>query len=291
MIKRPTFLWLLILTLLLVTAAPALQATAAEPLRLTQLLPFGDMTHIGNQEPGGTVDRGLTELRLYFNQQLDERASQGKVTVTDGRGETVPWGSHVSGGITLYPNWALHRGETYTIRVQGGPSGIKGEDGRTLPADLLIPLHVEQRPFVLTNIHAFGEPSAQLMDGGVIPRSATELRLTFTQYIGSGTVDGNVTVTDSQGQDAGWRANAGSGNIIYFYIPRDNGHLPKNETYTIRIKGGMGGVLSGAGVPLPKDLIITLRTDDQPYPDGRFLPGNTLNRDQAAKMLANFLGM
>lgn len=269
MLKRHALPWLLILALFLtVTVVPARPAAAAGTLELKGLLPFGDMMHVGNLEPGGTIDRGLTELRIYFSHYLDELASRDKVTVTNGAGEIQPWRSHVSGGITLYPNWALNRGETYTIRVKGGPEGIKGNGGETLSQDLLIPLHVEQRPFVLTEMYAFGEPSGPVSDGGVIARSATELRLSFTRNIGSGTVDGNVTVTDSQGRDAGWRPGAGSGNIIYFYIPRDNGHLPKNETYTIRIKGGMGGVLSQAGVPLPADLVVTVRTKDQAYPIG-----------------------
>ncbi|HYF80145.1 MAG TPA: S-layer homology domain-containing protein [Symbiobacteriaceae bacterium] len=282
--RRQTLPWLLMLALLL-TVLPAPRAAAAAatfPLRLEQLLPYGDMAHIGNLEPGGTVDRGLTELRIIFTKWLDEAASQGKVTVTNSLGEVQPWRSHVSSMIILYPNWALNRGETYTIRIEGGPDGIKGEGGQTLPEDLLIPLHVEQRPFVLTQINVWGDPSPSepVTDGGVIPRSATEVRLHFSRDLGRGLeVPGNVTVTDSSGQPVAWRPGLSTGNIIYFYIPRDNGHLPKNETYTIRIKGGMNGLLSMAGVPLPADVVVTLRTDDKAYPIGATFTTNASRHD------------
>lgn len=265
---------------LTVVPAPRAAAAATFPLRLEQLLPYGDMAHEGTLEPSGTVDRGLTELRIFFSAWLDETASQGKVTVTNSRGEVQPWQVHISNIMQLIPNWALNRGETYTIRIKGGPDGIRGQGGQTLPEDLLIPLHVEQRPFVVTEIEVWGEPSAIVTDGGIIPRNATEVRLRFSRDLGGGAeVPGNVTVTDSQGRTVAWRAGVSTGNIIYFYMPRDKGHLPKNETYTLRIKGGMGGVLSKAGVPLPADVAVTLRTDDKAYPIGVTFASNARRYD------------
>jgi hypothetical protein len=271
--------WFLILALFLGLAAPARPAAAASTLELRQLMPYGDIWHEGNLQPGGTIDRGLTELRIYFNYFLDEAASKEKLTVTNSQGEVQPWKVHVSTGFMLYPNWALNRGETYTIRIKGGPDGIKGEYGSTLPEDLVIPLHVEQRPFEITDMMAFGGAVGPVTDGGIIPRDARELRISFTRRIGSASVAvaGNVTVTDSKGQAAGWRPGAGSGDLIYFYIPQENGHLPKNETYTIRIKGGMGGVLSEAGVPLPQDLVLMVRTSDQAYERTVSFPSNRMS--------------
>ncbi|HLN64918.1 MAG TPA: S-layer homology domain-containing protein [Symbiobacteriaceae bacterium] len=260
---KPSFMpWLLASAVAMAVALPVRPAHAATPLAFRSIDAYGDMNYSYVQD-GSTIDRGLRELRLNFSEQVFV-TDPGLVTVTDGQGRPAPWRMSSGGNIMLQPVELLHNDDTYRITVKGGPNGVHSPDGAALPADVTMTLHTEERPWQMSDMNVFGDPLiSQVRDGGLLPRTATELRMNFTRRIGR--VDGAVTIKDSQGRDPGWTVTNGSGNTVFFYI-RSPQALPKNETYTIQVKGGADGLLSEMGVPLPEDLTVTLHTDDRPAP-------------------------
>lgn len=245
---------------MLIAAVPA---SANGPLALTDIYVTGDFPGFQTLQDGDAIDRGAGELRLRFNHILDDTSLEGTVSVRDSQGRDPGWRFY-HWGMTLNTPGGLPAGEQYTIRVKGGPQGIRDTNGGTLPADLSITLRTtELAPLQMTSMYAIGGPgSGEIADGGIIPRNASELRIDFSRDLDPATIPGAVTVTDSQGRDPGWGGNGSGGRTIYFYIKEQ---LPKGETYTIRIKGGRGGVKSIGGITLPADITRTLRTDDQAY--------------------------
>jgi len=105
----------------------------------------------------------------------------------------------------------------------------------------------------------------------IIPRN-TGLRIEFNQAVDPATISGNITVTTSTGADAGWTAQAG---WINTFVDLNSWQtLPKNTTYTVRIKGGAAGIKSATGATLAADITRTVRTDDNPVERAVDLPSH-----------------
>jgi hypothetical protein len=108
-------------------------------------------------------------------------------------------------------------------------------------------------------------------DTQVIPRNSG-LRIEFNQPVDPATISGNITVTTSAGADAGWTAQGG---WINTFVDLNSWQtLPKNTTYTVRIKGGAAGIKSATGATLPSDITRTVRTDNNPVERAVDLPSH-----------------
>lgn len=127
-------------------------------------------------------------------------------------------------------------------------------------------------PFAfITMLPPAGTGGAWDGDIQVIPRN-TGLRIEFNQPVDAATITGNITVTTSTGADAGWTAQAGWANTMVDLNSWQT--LPTNTTYTVRIKGGAGGIRSKAGATLASDITRTVRTDSNPVERAVDLPSH-----------------
>jgi hypothetical protein len=247
-------------------AGSAVAAPAPVTISITGITASGDVPWqpVAN---GGTMDVATQSLQISVDKSIDTATIDRALTVTNSKGEHLSWPSGMS-GYTGYARLNIHSlltaGETYTVTLIGGPDGLLTSEGAPMAGSLTFTLHAAISPFVPTGVEVFSKSMVQLgtvPDGGTIPRDTTELRLAFSRNLLSFSSP-NVTVTDSYGQNAGWKAGIGTGNIMQFQIPAVP--LPENETYTITVKGGANGVLSEAGFAFPQDVTYTLHTDDKP---------------------------
>ncbi|MBX6311548.1 MAG: Ig-like domain-containing protein [Isosphaeraceae bacterium] len=155
----------------------------------------------------------------------------------------------------LTPNAPLANGATYTIYVQGGPSGVKGPGGEALAADFTssfttavsapapAPTVIRMDPSDGTSNVDRGRSLTVTFDLAMDPTSINENTI---QLIDSADRTENITVL----YDATTRAVT--------IDPR--GQLKRLENYRIVVKGGPSGVKSAAGIAMAADVISRFTT-------------------------------
>ncbi|HLO03961.1 MAG TPA: S-layer homology domain-containing protein [Symbiobacteriaceae bacterium] len=267
--------WLLLAALIITTPLTPRPAYAAGELTVNPVVQLYNDQFWSAIEDGGTLPKKTTRVEFFFNGSITLPAPPDWITVTDSKGNRmenwgIRWLSGQSSSIEFsIPENAPELDERYTFRLKGGPNGIHDTEGRTLPQDLTFTFHTAST-WGVTGLYT-GTPwnSVEITANEPIEPNLEGFSYHLTEVIDPATLPGNVILTNSRGEDLGWQVvNAGS-------LYRGEGQpLEPNETYTVRFKGGPGGLVSFDYRPLPADVTLTFKTVERPLTAIQMLSDN-----------------
>ncbi len=180
---------------------------------------------------------------LTFDGSLEAaRISDATVSLTDPAGERVAatvTAENSNARIRIEPLNDLPVGKTYTVRIAGGPDGIRDLAGNYMAADLV-------RTFTTSNDDSLPSMLITPINGSTAISRDSTISVVAHQPLDATTVGpSTVYLQDSIGNVLEGSVQLSRSNRVIRFIP--NSLLQNGETYTFTLIGGKTGVREASG--------------------------------------------
>lgn len=218
--------------------------TDAEPPQLVASVPHDGADRV----PGDVV------VELQCNEALDPAWIVPATVTIAANG--VEWDALVeplgATGVRVTPLTPLPTGAACTVRLVGGPEGVRDANGNPLPADLVV---------AFTTSHDAGTPTALLLppEGAVDVARNSAVCATFDDVMDTATLlGGGVELTTDAGVAIACEVSVADGGRGVTLRPQQT--LAANTFYRLRVRSGPAGVRRASGNWLPAALSARFRT-------------------------------